>query len=144
MQAVLRLGDNLHDFWKRFRARFRTRTRDTSERAHWYWRGQLTMEDARNYPNIERRLDLGDGQKLQQFMSESPWSKQGVCDQIQDEMGALPALQHGGVLILDESSDETAGDERAGAGRQHNGRLGKIELRVTAVTLTYAHPATGT
>lgn len=102
------------------------------------------MEDARNYTNIERRLALGDGQKLQQFVSDSPWSKQGVCDQIQDEIRAQPVLQHGGLLILDESSDETAGDESAGAGRQHNGRLGKVELSVTAVALTFAHPATGT
>ena len=143
-QAVQRLGADLRDFWKRFRARFRTRTRATSEQAYWYWRGQLTMEDARNYTNIERRLELGDGQKLQQFVTDSPWSKQAVCDQIQDEIGALPALQHAGLLILDESSDETAGEESAGAGRQHNGRLGKIELSVTAVALTYAHPATGT
>ena len=102
------------------------------------------MEDARNFANIERRLHGGDGQSLQQFMSDSPWSKQAVCDQIQDEIGAHPALQHGGVLILDESSDETAGEESAGAGRQHNGRLGKVELSVTTVGLAYAHPATGT
>lgn len=102
------------------------------------------MEDARNFANIERRLHGGDGQSLQQFMSDSPWSKQAVCDQIQDEIGAHPALQHGGLLILDESSDETAGEESAGAGRQHNGRLGKVELSVTTVGLAYAHPATGT
>lgn len=138
------MGADLRAYWQRFRVRFRTRTRDTSEQAYWYWRGQLTMEDARNFTNIERRLDRGDGQNLQQFMTDSPWSKQPVCDQIQDEIGAHPALQHGGVLILDESSDETAGDESAGAGRQHNGRLGKIELSVTAVALTYAHPPTGT
>ena len=144
IQAVQRLGDDLRAFWKRFRARFRTRTRDTSEQAYWYWLGQLTREDARNFTNIERRLDRGDGQNLQQFMTDSPWSKQAVCDQIQDEIGAHPALQHGGLLILDESSDETAGEESAGAGRPHNGRLGKIELSVTTVGLTYAHPATGT
>ena len=144
IQAVQRLGDDLRAFWKRFRARFRTRTRDTSEQAYWYWLGQLTMEDARNFTNIERRLDRGDGQNLQQFMTDSPWSKQAVCDQIQDEIGAHPALQPGGLLILDESSDETAGEESAGAGRQHNGRLGKIELSVTTVGLTYAHPASGT
>jgi len=143
-QAIQHLGDDLRAFWKRFRGRFRTRTRDTSEQAYWYWRGQLTMEDARNYTNIERRLGLGDGQTLQQFMTDSPWSKQAVCDQIQDELGAHPALSRGGLLILDESSDETAGEDSAGAGRQHNGRLGKIELSVTAVTLTYAHPASGT
>jgi SRSO17 transposase len=143
-QAVQRLGADLRAFWKRFRGRFRTRTRDTSEQAYWYWRGQLTMEDARNYTNIERRLGLGDGQSLQQFMTDSPWCKQGVCDQIQDEIAAHPALHGGGLLILDESSDETAGEEQAGAGRQHNGRLGKVELSVTTVGLTYAHPATGT
>jgi hypothetical protein len=82
-QAIQRLGADLRDFGQRFRARFRTQTRDTSERAYWYWRGQLTMQVARNYTNIERRLELGDGQKLQQFVTDSPWSKQGVCDQIQ-------------------------------------------------------------
>jgi SRSO17 transposase len=102
------------------------------------------MEDARNFANIERRLHGGDGQTLQQFMSDSPWRKQGVCDQIQDEIAAHPALRHGGLLILDESSDETAGEASAGAGRQHNGRLGKVELSVTTVGLTYAHPVTGT
>jgi len=102
------------------------------------------MEDARNFANIERRLHGGDGQALQQFMSDSPWSKQAVCDQIQDEIGAHLALHRGGLLILDESSDETAGEESVGAGRQHNGRLGKVELSVTTVGLTYAHPATGT
>lgn len=102
------------------------------------------MEDARNFTNIERRLHGGDGQNLQQFMTDSPWSKQPVCDQIQAEIGAHPALQHGGLLILDESSDETAGEESAGAGRQHNGRLGKIELSVTTVGLAYAHPPSGT
>lgn len=139
-----RLGDDLHEFWERFRSCFRTRTRDTSKQAYWYWRGQLTMEDGRNFANIERRLHGGDGQALQQFMSDSPWSKQAACDQIQDEIGAHPALQQGGLLILDESSDEKAGGESVGAGRQHNGRLGKIEMSQTTVGLAYAHPATGT
>jgi len=64
------------------------------------------MEDARNFANIERRLHGGDGQALQQFMSDSPWSKQAVCDQIQDEIGAHPALQQGGLLILDDETGD--------------------------------------
>ncbi|MGQ0603411.1 MAG: transposase, partial [Anaerolineales bacterium] len=128
-----RLGDDVWAFWEGFRSCFRTQTRDTSEQAYWYWRGQLTMGDARNFANIERRLHGGDGHALQQFMSDSPWRKQAVCEQIQDEIRAHPGLQHGGLLILDESSDETAGEEQAGAGRQHNGRLGKVELSVTTV-----------
>lgn len=139
-----RLGQDLYEFWERFRSCFRTRTRDTSEYAYWYWRGQLTMEDQRNFANIERRLCGGDGQALQQFTSDSPWSKQAVCDQIQDDIRAHPALQSGGLIILDESSDEKAGEASVGAGRQHNGRLGKTEMSQTIVSLAYAHPASGT
>jgi SRSO17 transposase len=54
----------------------RSKTHDTSENGYNYVRGQLTMEDKRNYANIERRLKVGneDGQQMQQFMSDSPWS----------------------------------------------------------------------
>jgi hypothetical protein len=52
-------------------------------------------------------------------------------------MSATPALQHGGVLLLDESSDEKAGAKSAGAGRQHNGRLGKVEMSQTGVFLAF-------
>jgi hypothetical protein len=34
--------------------------------------------NARNFANIERRLHGGDGQAMQQFMSDSPWSGQAV------------------------------------------------------------------
>lgn len=144
LAAVESLGEDLHAFWTRYRPCLRTRTRDTSANAYLYWRGQLSMEDQRNFANIDRRLQGGDGQSLQQFMSDSPWRKQAVFDQIQAEVRAHPALQSGGLLVLDESSDETAGLDSAGAGRQHNGRLGKLELSVTTVGLTYIHPATAT
>jgi len=70
--ATANLGDDLHDYWERYRPCFRTRTRDTSQYAYMYMRGQLTMEDARNYVNIDRRLNGGDGQGVQQFMTDSP------------------------------------------------------------------------
>src|SRR4029450_13039607 len=37
------------------------------------------------------------------------------------------ALPHGSTLMLDESADEKAGTHNAGASRQYNGRLGKVE-----------------
>jgi SRSO17 transposase len=46
-------------------------------------------------------------------------------------------LQQGGVLLLDESADEKAGPKSAGAGRQHNGRLGKIEMSQVGVFLAF-------
>ncbi len=44
------------------------------------------MERARNFTNIERRLHDGDGQRLQHFMSYSPWSGAAVFEQIRREI----------------------------------------------------------
>lgn len=143
-EAILGLGEALYAFWERFRSCFRTRTRDTSEQAYTYLRAQLTMEEKRNFANMDRRLNGGDGQNLQEFMSNSPWSAQRLFGQIRVEIAARPALQSGGVLILDESADEKAGQNSAGAGRQHNGRLGKVDLCQVSTCLAYSHPATRT
>jgi SRSO17 transposase len=102
------------------------------------------MEDRRNFANIERRIKPGsDGQKLQHFLSDSPWSSQAVYAQIQTDIRREPTLKTGGVLILDESADEKAGEASAGAARQWNGRQGKLDLCQVATALAFAHPATG-
>ena len=46
---------------------------------------------------------------------------------MQDELKARPELLLGGVVLVDESADEKAGDKSAGAGKQYNGRMGKVE-----------------
>jgi DDE superfamily endonuclease len=43
------------------------------------------------------------------------------------------------VLLIDESADEKAGAKSAGAGRQYNGRLGKVEMSQVAVLLSYVN-----
>jgi SRSO17 transposase len=102
------------------------------------------MEDQRNFANIERRLEPGqDGQQLQQFMSDSPWSAAAVYQRIQDDIKEDPRLQRGGVLIVDETADAKAGECSAGAGRQHNGRLGKVDMCQVATCLSFVHPASG-
>lgn len=70
-------------------------------------------------------------------MSDSPWSAATVIQQVQAEFAAAPDLRSGGVLLLDESADEKAGDQSAGAGRQHNGRLGKVEMSQIGVFLAF-------
>lgn len=129
-EAVNDLGDRLWRFWDRFRFCFETRTRDSGEYPYFYMRGLLTMETERNFANISRRVidPNDDGQNMQQFMSDSPWSSQAVLQQVQREIAATPGLSTGGVLILDESPDEKAGEDNAGAGRQYNGRLGKVDV----------------
>ena len=131
-------------FYRHFRSCFKTRTRDTSAYGLRYWRGQLTMEDQRNFANIERRLEPGrDGQQLQQFMSDSPWSARSVYQRIQDDIKEDQCFQHGGVLIVDETADAKAGECSAGAARQHNGRLGKVDRCQVATCLSFVHPASG-
>ncbi len=136
---VADLGARLHRFWQRFHHCFTTRTRDSALLAHDYLRAQLTMERARNFTNIERRLHDRDGQRLQHFMSYSPWSGAGVFEQIRREIVSTPELAEGGTLILDESADEKSGDESAGVSRQYNGRMGKVDFCRVDTCLIYAN-----
>ena len=136
-EAVTSLGARLQSFWSRFRDCFKTKTRDSSTHAWTYLRGLLELDTDRNYANVARSVNDpdDDGQKLQQFMSDSPWQAQKPIRRVQDEIKATPELCTGSVLLLDESPDEKAGPESAGAGRQHNGRLGKIEMSQVGVFL---------
>lgn len=61
-----------------------------------------------------------------------------MIHQVQTELAATPALQHGGRLILDESPDAKAGLHSAGAARQWNGRLGKVDVCQVGVFLAFA------
>ena len=138
-EAVAHLGDHLSQFWRRFRGCFTPRTRDTSEHADDSRRAQLTMDTARNVANMERTLNGGDGPALPHCMSNSPWSGPAVFDQMQAEIKATPALAQGSPLILEESADETAGTHNAGASRQYNGRLGKVDVCRVDTCLPYAN-----
>jgi SRSO17 transposase len=138
-EAIGTLGERLYAFWHRFRGGFQTGTRDTSGRAYDYLRGQLTMDGERNFANIARHRTGDDGQALQHFMSPSPWSGPAVFDQIPAEIMATPALASGSTLILDESADAKAGLHNAGASRQYNGRLGKVDVGRVDTCLTYAN-----
>lgn len=138
--AVASLAERLHSLWTRFRPCFTTTTRDGSLHAWTYLRGVLTMTSKRTFANIARRISdpADDGQALQQFMSASPWSAQAVIAQVQSELAATPTLHPGGLLILDESADAKAGLHRAGAARQWNGRLGKLDLCQVGTFLAFA------
>jgi SRSO17 transposase len=138
-EAIASLGNRLQDSWARYRSCFKTKTRDSAEHAWTYLRGLLEMKTGRNFANIARRVTDPDedGQNLQQFMSDSPWDAQAVIRKVQEEIATTPGLQEGGMLLLDESADEKAGPKSAGAGRQHNGRLGKIEMSQVGVFLAF-------
>jgi SRSO17 transposase len=137
-EAVKDLGCRLHGIWQRYHPCFTTLRHDTSEYALIYLKGLLLLPDKRNYKNIARSVESpkSDGQNLQHFMSDSPWSAVPAFDQIQADIGQDHRL-HGGMLTLDESGDVRSGDKSAGAARQHIGNLGKIEMGQVGVALGY-------
>ena len=96
------------------------------------------MENDRNLANVGRKTGIS-GQNLQHFVSNSTWSGEEVILAVEKEIKVHPAFQEA-VLVLDESAEEKAGGESAGAGRQHNGRLGKIEMSQVGVFVALVTP----
>jgi len=100
------------------------------------------METKRNFANIGRKVAVP-GQNLQHFMSNSPWSAVALIAAVQNEIKGHPSFQKA-ILVLDESAEEKGGAESAGAGRQHNGRLGKVEMSQVGVFLSLVTPQVNT
>lgn len=126
------------EFYKRFGQYFQTKTRDTSEYGLKYISGLLRMETDRNLANVGRKTGVS-GQNLQHFVSNSTWSDERVILAVENEIKVHPAFQEA-ILVLDESAEEKAGSHSAGAGRQHNGRLGKNEMSQVGVFLALVTP----
>jgi SRSO17 transposase len=135
-EAIADLGKRLEQFWREYGSLMRTQTRDTSGYGLHYVSGLLRMTTSRTMSNIAREGQISE-QNLRHFMSDSPWSGQAVIERVQQALVERGEL-HGGMLILDESADEKSGDSSAGAGRQHNGRKGKIDTSQVGVYLAYA------
>ena len=76
-------------------------------------------------------------------MSQSPWSGPAVFQQIQTKIMASGVPRQGSTLILDESADEKGGTHNAGAARQYNGRMGKVDLCRVDTCLAYANARVG-
>lgn len=76
---------------------------------------------------------------MQHFMSNSPWSGPLLISKVQEEVGQQDEFRQGSVLLLDESADDKAGGKSAGAGRQYNGRRGKVDNCQVGVFLSYAN-----
>lgn len=137
------MGQRLAGFYSRFSAKLRSQTRDTSTYGLRYVSGLLRMESERNMANIGRQTAVS-AQNLQHFISNSPWSGPELVAAIQDEIKQHPEFQREAVLVLDESPDEKAGEHSAGASRQYNGRLGKVELSQVGVFLSLVTPRVNT
>jgi SRSO17 transposase len=96
------------------------------------------MEKKRNFANIGRQTKVSE-QNMQHFMSNSPWSGPMLISKVREEVGQQDEFQSGSMLLLDESADDKAGEQSVGAGRQYNGRRGKVDNCQVGVFLGYAN-----
>lgn len=143
MEEVRKSAQRLNDFLETYHDSFQTKTHDKSEYAYGYVSGLLRIETERNMANIARKTGM-DKQNTQHFMSYSPWSGPGLVADVQEDVKGHVEFQVRAMLVVDESAEQKAGEYSAGAGRQHNGRLGKIEMSQVGVFAALVTPRVNT
>ena len=126
-RAVLeRLGTCLDRFAGCFGRRAQ---RDGASR---YIQGLLNDSERKSMQPMEARLPLNDAasyQRLQHFISHSPWSAAPVWTRLR---AVLPVRR--GLLLVDETGFPKHGDQSVAVGRQYCGALGKIANCQVAVS----------
>lgn len=78
-------------------------------------------------------------QRLQHFLSHSPWDHRAVMRQVAAEADRLLGGDPDSCLLIDESSFAKKGKDSAGVARQWCGRLGKLENCQVGVFATLCH-----
>jgi SRSO17 transposase len=78
-------------------------------------------------------------QRLQFFLSESPWEAEQINDRRLELLREQPATapHEGGVIVIDDSGDRKDGTATANVGRQWLGRLGKTDHGIVTVTTVW-------
>jgi SRSO17 transposase len=138
LAEIAQLGARFYDFCDRFRPAMRTQTHDTSAYGVEYVSGLLRLPTQRTIVNISRQTGVAP-QNMQQFISDSPWPAGRVIKQVQAEVKVDPTFAEA-VLVVDESAEAKAGEVSVGAGRQYNGRLGKVDLCQVGVFVSLVTP----
>ncbi len=101
-----------------------------------YVSGLLLDGDRKSIEPMAARMGHADGQALQQFVSQSPWSSAEVQRRVLQEI--VTGLGEPEVWVIDETSFPKAGGHSVGVARQDCGALGKIANCQVAVSLHWA------
>ena len=143
IEEVGQSAQRLRDFLEKYHSSFLTKTHDKSEYAYRYVSGLLRIETQRNMAKMARKTGMVE-QNTQHCMSYSPWPGSGLIADAQKDVKEHPEFQAGAMLVIDESAEQKAGEYSAGAGRQHNGRLGKVEMSQVGVFVALVTPKVNT
>jgi SRSO17 transposase len=99
---------------------------NVSAQARCYLSGLLMKAPRKNMERMEEYVDECDYQKIQQFLTDSPWKDK----ELQRKIGQDTNAELGGcdsVLAIDDSGVTKKGKKSVGVARQWNGRLGKTD-----------------
>lgn len=96
--------------------------RERREGAALYVQGLLLPGERKSIEPMASRLGV-DSQKLQQFVTDSPWDDQQVWCSIRREV--VPALEPLSAWIVDETGWLKQGDKSVGVAHQYCGAVGK-------------------
>ena len=79
-------------------------------------------------------------QRLQSFLSESPWSAAAMNERRLEllQADARTTTHERGVLIVDDTGDRKSGTHTAHVGRQYLGSVGKIDNGIVVVSTLWA------
>ena len=137
--------ERLRDYAEFFRDDFRYKTQHSWSGV--YLRGLLQNGERKSIePMVDRvprppeLLDIQDPeQALQQFLNQSPWDDQKVCQRSRRVMAG--ALAHPrGIFVIDDTGFPKQGTHSVGVQRQYCGQLGKKASCQVAVTVHYVAP----
>jgi SRSO17 transposase len=123
----------------KYKHHFRCGTRDSSEQASHYLNGMLLNQGRGNIANYSRLVPESDYQSLHHFITKSPWSSEGVINQIQVQSGQMMGDPEYASLHVDEAGFPKQGNSSAGVKRQYCGRLGKVDNSQVGVFLGYCN-----
>jgi SRSO17 transposase len=94
--------------------------------AETYLRG-LVQAERKNMERMAEVVPETDYQRLQHFLTDSPWDHQAVMQQVAAEADRLLGGQPDRCLLIDESGFVKKGQDSVGVARQWCGRLGKVD-----------------
>jgi SRSO17 transposase len=137
VKDVRNIIHELNKFQKDFTEKFRTKTRNLKEQALQYLQGKFLERGRGNMTSYAKFVPETNNQKLQNFISDSPWDEKPVIEQIQNEVANLIGDKTIGAIHIDESGFKKDGKNSVGVKRQYCGRLGKIENCQMGVYLGY-------
>jgi SRSO17 transposase len=120
------LSSRFVEFHKVYNSFFNVFRNNVAPQARCYLSGLLMKAPRKNMERMEEYVNECDYQKVQQFLTDSPWDHSSLQTRIAQDTNVELGCQEA-VLAIDDSGFTKKGKKSVGVARQWNGRLGKTD-----------------